>query len=122
MEFIYISITIYVILLFLFCVAFKKVKRFSPSLKEPKHSFSIVVPFRNEAHNLPQLLKSIEQLNYPIEKFEVILVDDESSDGYRVSSYGFRVVELKLRLPVQILIGSLQPMQIVWSRKIGYLI
>lgn len=95
MMFIYVSITIYVILLFLFCVAFKKVKRFSPSSKEPKHSFSIVVPFRNEAHNLPQLLKSIEQLNYPIEKFEVILVDDESSDGYRVSSYGFRVVELK---------------------------
>lgn len=95
MEFIYVAITIYVILLFLFCIAFKKVKPFKSSSIEPKHSFSIVVPFRNEAHNLPQLLKSIELLNYPIEKFEVILVDDESSDSYKIPNHSFRIIELK---------------------------
>jgi cellulose synthase/poly-beta-1,6-N-acetylglucosamine synthase-like glycosyltransferase len=40
--------------------------------------FTIIVPFRNEAANLPLLLDSISKLHYPKERFEVILVDDES--------------------------------------------
>src|SRR5690606_10441911 len=39
--------------------------------------------------------KSIEKLNYPIENFEVILVDDESEDGFRFSSCGFQVLTVK---------------------------
>jgi cellulose synthase/poly-beta-1,6-N-acetylglucosamine synthase-like glycosyltransferase len=39
--------------------------------------FTIIVPFRNEAANL-LLLDSISKLHYPKERFEVILVDDES--------------------------------------------
>lgn len=42
--------------------------------------FSVIVPFRNEAKNLPQLLTSIQNLAYPKEQFEVLLVDDDSSD------------------------------------------
>ena len=57
----------------------------------PKTTFSIVVPFRNEAENLPLLLNSIEKLNYPTELFEVILVDDESQDKFQVSSFKFQV-------------------------------
>lgn len=51
---------------------------------EPKTSFSIVIPFRNEAENLPILLESLEKLNYPTELFEVILVDDESTDSWKM--------------------------------------
>lgn len=50
----------------------------------PKTTFSIIVPFRNEAENLPILLESIEKLNYPIELFEVILIDDESEDRWKM--------------------------------------
>lgn len=42
---------------------------------------SIVVPFRNEAHNLERLLFSITAQHYPADKYELILVDDHSSDG-----------------------------------------
>ena len=42
---------------------------------------SIVVPFRNEAHNLDRLLFSIAAQHYPTDKYELILVDDHSSDG-----------------------------------------
>lgn len=42
---------------------------------------SIVIPFRNEAPHLPALLASIQKLDYPKEKYEVILVDDHSTDG-----------------------------------------
>lgn len=57
----------------------------------PKTTFSIVVPFRNEAENLPILLQSLEKLNYPTELFEVILADDESQDKFQVSSFKFQV-------------------------------
>ncbi|NJB82831.1 glycosyltransferase [Wenyingzhuangia aestuarii] len=46
----------------------------------PKQKFSILIPFRNEADNLETLLKSIEQLNYAPNDFEVILINDASSD------------------------------------------
>ncbi|MDO5987461.1 glycosyltransferase [Flavivirga amylovorans] len=45
-----------------------------------KTTFSVIIPFRNEAENLPDLLKSIESLEYPSHLFEVIFVDDTSED------------------------------------------
>ena len=64
---------------------------------EPITRFSIVVPFRNEAENLPKLLKSIEKLKYPTDLFEVILVDDESEEMYDLQStiYDFKIIPNK---------------------------
>ena len=45
-----------------------------------KTKFTVIVPFRNEAKQLPFLLASIIELNYLKDKFEFIFVDDESSD------------------------------------------
>lgn len=45
--------------------------------------FSIVVAFRNEENNLPALLESILNLDYPRESFELLLVDDQSTDNSR---------------------------------------
>ena len=53
---------------------------------KPVTSFSILVPFRNEALNLPGLLESIIALDYPTAQFELILIDDASSDASVVSS------------------------------------
>ncbi len=44
-------------------------------------NISIIVAFRNEVNNLPHLFESFSKLNYPIDKFEVILVNDHSSDN-----------------------------------------
>ena len=59
---------------------YNKVKPIERTEVNPKTTFSIIVPFRNEAKNLPKLLKSISNLNYPKELFEIILVDDFSTD------------------------------------------
>ncbi|QQS38140.1 MAG: glycosyltransferase [Ignavibacteriales bacterium] len=48
--------------------------------KIPDDFISIIIPFRNEAENIVANLKSIETQNYPLEKFEVIYVDDFSTD------------------------------------------
>lgn len=42
--------------------------------------FSIIIPFQNEEHNLPTLLKSIAALDYPKDRYELIFVDDDSQD------------------------------------------
>ncbi|CAH8284927.1 cellulose synthase/poly-beta-1,6-N-acetylglucosamine synthase-like glycosyltransferase [Mariniflexile fucanivorans] len=78
-----ISIIISVLYLFLigsFAFGFDKVTLFKLEDVPAKTKFSVVIPFRNEAENLPALLKTMYALNYSKELFEVIFVDDESED------------------------------------------
>ncbi|GGW54933.1 cellulose synthase/poly-beta-1,6-N-acetylglucosamine synthase-like glycosyltransferase [Winogradskyella epiphytica] len=79
--FIIVTISAYAILIGLFIYGFDKVEDFKVQAVSPKTKFSIIIPFRNEAENLPDLLDSIGQLNYPKDLFEVLLVDDESEDN-----------------------------------------
>ncbi len=82
---IYISILISIIYLALivsFIGGFEKVKSIKNKNTAPKNRFSIIIPFRNEAHNLPNLLNSLSALKYPAELFEIILVNDDSEDGF----------------------------------------
>lgn len=71
----------YAILIVSFIIGFRKVRTFESKHSNAITKFSIVIPFRNEAPNLPGLLGSIYAINYPRAKFEVLLVDDESSDN-----------------------------------------
>jgi glycosyltransferase involved in cell wall biosynthesis len=41
---------------------------------------AIIIPARNEAQNLPALLKSLFEQDYPKELLEIIIVDDHSKD------------------------------------------
>lgn len=78
---IFIIVLLYVILIGSLIYGFDKVSA-SPLKDIPaKTKFSIVVPFRNEVKNLPILLKSLSQLNYPKHLYEILLVNDESTDG-----------------------------------------
>ncbi|HOJ38542.1 MAG TPA: glycosyltransferase [Ignavibacteriales bacterium] len=43
-------------------------------------NFSIVVAAKNEENNIENLLLSLKSQNYPKDKFEIIIVDDNSSD------------------------------------------
>jgi cellulose synthase/poly-beta-1,6-N-acetylglucosamine synthase-like glycosyltransferase len=51
---------------------------------QPVHSHagfvSIIVAVRNEAATIPNLLESLAKQQYPNDKFEIILVDDHSTD------------------------------------------
>lgn len=42
--------------------------------------FSIVIPARNEAVDLPILLKALMEQEYPADRYEIIVVDDHSTD------------------------------------------
>jgi len=47
----------------------------------PDEFISIIIPFRNEAENIIQNLNGIIAQNYPADKFEVIYVNDNSTDN-----------------------------------------
>lgn len=44
-------------------------------------SISIIIAFRNEEKNLTRLLASLKKLSYPIPNYEIIFVNDESTDN-----------------------------------------
>jgi glycosyltransferase involved in cell wall biosynthesis len=81
----YIIITIYCLAIIALIYGFTKVNSFDYLGLNPKTKFSIVVPFRNEAENLPILLNSLSKLNYPNDLFEVILVDDASDFRFKIN-------------------------------------
>lgn len=58
-----------------------KMRQSMPPESEPTIGFSIIVPFRNESKNLPDLLASFAKLEYPGHLFEVIFIDDASTDA-----------------------------------------
>lgn len=79
----------YLALIGSFIYGFNKIKVFEKRDIVAKTKFSIIIPFRNEARNLPALLRSISKLNYPKELYEIIFLDDESDDESNVQLMGF---------------------------------
>jgi len=71
---------VYAILILSFIIGFDKVKLFKTDGSKSKNTFTIIIPFRDEAKNLSSLLESLSALNYPKELFEIILVNDDSTD------------------------------------------
>jgi len=69
------------ILAFLFWGSLKIPEFFLEEDASEKTNFSIIIPFRNETKHLPELLNTLQKINYPKDSFEVIFVDDESEDG-----------------------------------------
>ncbi|RYJ40224.1 Glycosyl transferase family protein [Flavobacterium anhuiense] len=84
-------LTIYILSISLLIYGFFKVKKYQITDLQPKTSFTIIVPFRNEKENLPILLESFLNLNYPTDLFEVILVDDNSKEKFQVLNSKFQV-------------------------------
>ncbi|MGA9271422.1 MAG: glycosyltransferase [Lutimonas sp.] len=74
-------IALYLLLILGFTLGLRRLPSFEPALQEARHSFSILIVFRDEKDNLPPLIAHLDQLNYPKDKFEILLIDDASSDG-----------------------------------------
>ena len=72
----------YTLLILWFIFGFHKLKVFTLSennISLPT-SFSVIIPFRNEAENLPVLLESLSSVQYVNTHWEVIFVNDHSED------------------------------------------
>ena len=82
-----ILLSLFLIFLFHYLIFLQQIFRGLSNLKHtdnqsiPHEFVSIIIPFRNEKENILANLKSIESQLYPVEKFEVIYVDDFSEDN-----------------------------------------
>ncbi|WP_339610511.1 glycosyltransferase [uncultured Planktosalinus sp.] len=79
--FLIISIGLYAFLMVSFGIGFFRLKTFSFQKTNQKTTFTVVIPFRNEAENLPVLMQSIVALKYPERFMEVLFVNDASEDA-----------------------------------------
>ncbi|MFD1314696.1 glycosyltransferase family 2 protein [Namhaeicola litoreus] len=68
-------------MLFFFSMGYRRLSIFPSSENINESKFSILIPFRNEGEQLPGLLQSLDQLDYPKKNFEVWMINDESSDN-----------------------------------------
>jgi biofilm PGA synthesis N-glycosyltransferase PgaC len=51
-----------------------------PAVYKSQTCLSVLVPVRNEASNILNLLQDLEKQHYPLSKFEVLILDDNSED------------------------------------------
>lgn len=104
MELLYIILTLltlhYVIFVGSIYLGLIKLSRKEIEKETDEKLVSIIIPFRNEEAIILENLKSLEDLVYPDDKFEVIYVDDHSSDksvellNDNIKRKNFRVVQL----------------------------
>ena len=91
----YLIMLIYSMTIGLLIYGFSRIKIYESIGLKPTNKFTIIVPFRNEAENLPILLESLSNLNYPNAMFEVILVDDESEERLQIADYRLQITVIK---------------------------
>jgi cellulose synthase/poly-beta-1,6-N-acetylglucosamine synthase-like glycosyltransferase len=70
---------LYAALIFFYHQAWKKLPVFEAPA-EQRSFLSVVIALRNESANVEGLLYSLQQQHYPVDSFEVILVNDFSTD------------------------------------------
>ena len=80
----------YAVLITALLFGWKQVKKVKLKGVAPLNKFSIIIPFRNEAENLPELLYSLSNLEYQKSYFEIILVNDESEDNSLQACFHFK--------------------------------
>jgi glycosyltransferase involved in cell wall biosynthesis len=80
----------YFILIASFFYGWEKLKVFTIGKEEKSIFISVIIPLRNEEKNITHLLDDLSRQTYPAERYEIIMVDDHSTDHSKesVTKYG----------------------------------
>jgi cellulose synthase/poly-beta-1,6-N-acetylglucosamine synthase-like glycosyltransferase len=70
----------YSILIFYYWQSWKSIPDFIAEEKATSITVSVIIPARNEEENIGRLLNALKKQTYPREYFEIIVVDDNSTD------------------------------------------
>jgi cellulose synthase/poly-beta-1,6-N-acetylglucosamine synthase-like glycosyltransferase len=76
-----IIISLHVFVILSFITGWSKIPIYPGSSNPPGILISVIIPFRDESKTLPHLLDSLNRQEYPREHWEVIFVDDHSTDN-----------------------------------------
>lgn len=83
MTLLYIIILLFIaysILIIYYWLGWKNIPVFVSSTKKLQTRFSVIIPARNEEANIGKLLAALSLQSYPKDLYEVIVVDDHSTD------------------------------------------
>lgn len=89
---------LYSLLIIYYWLAWKSIPDYSVNASTIQTKISVIIPARNEEGNISRLLQGLQNQTYPKEFFEVIVVDDHSTDGTAVAIQQFpevRLIQLK---------------------------
>ncbi len=71
---------IYSLLIIYYWQSWNAIPEFNTPDYNPATTISVIIPARNEEENIGQLLQALQNQTYPADLFEVIVIDDHSSD------------------------------------------
>ena len=88
----------YLALIYYYRDLFQRLQPIAANDGPPTTRFSILIPARNEQENISQCIESIYRQEYPAHLFEVIVIDDHSTDNTAaiVQNYKAKFATLKL--------------------------
>ncbi|UJH90816.1 glycosyltransferase [Antarcticibacterium sp. 1MA-6-2] len=89
---------LYCLLIGALYIGWRRIPEVEKIYSEPEKRFSVIIPYRNEAQNLPGLFLSLSKIVYPEELFEIILIDDESGDDSEPLCISFKEDHPHLRV------------------------
>ncbi len=72
---------LYLVFLLVVIIAWHRIPSDVPDLDQHSLTVSVIIPIRNEAEHIERLLTQIGSQDYPNDLYEVIVVDDHSTDG-----------------------------------------
>lgn len=84
----------YAILIIYYWKNWRSIPEFVPSHSERKTRISVIIPARNEETAIPLLLQNLKQQSYPKDFFEIIVIDDQSTDKTAEIVKEFKEIEL----------------------------
>lgn len=84
----------YSILIVYYWLAWKSVPDFMATTSHPSFTISVIIPVRNEEKNIGRLLEALKKQTYPERLFEVIVVNDHSTDKTAEIVHQFSSVKL----------------------------
>lgn len=71
---------IYSLLIIYYWLIWKSIPAYTATISSPQTSISVIIAARNEEDNIGHLLEALQKQTYPAELFEVLVVDDHSTD------------------------------------------
>ncbi len=87
-------ITLYMIVLFLSLFMRNRARMFDPVPPGRLPSVSLIIPAYNEGEHITETIRAVKALSYPPELFEILVVDDGSTDdtAEKAKTGGVRVI------------------------------
>lgn len=76
-----ILLLVYIFFLIILTLGWKKIQEYNPNANPTKQFISVIIPFRNEAPNLLNLIGDLKKQTLKHHQYEIILVDDHSEDN-----------------------------------------